>query len=61
MIYVKKEHKDELKLSDFPNFHASGSIAGMKKNYYGENALLIRCGNFVYNVDKETYDKALTL
>ena len=37
-------------ISDYPNFHKSGSIAGMKKQYYGENALLVKCGNYIYNV-----------
>lgn len=34
----------------FPNFHRSGSIAGMRKLYYGANALLVRCGQWIYNV-----------
>ena len=42
----------------FPSFHRTGSIRGMKKLYYGQNAMLVRCGSYVYNVDKATYDKA---
>ncbi len=38
------------KLSQFPNFHKSGSIRGMKKLYYGENALLVKSGSYIYNV-----------
>lgn len=34
----------------YPNFHRSGSIIGMKRLYYGEHALLVRCGNYIYNV-----------
>ena len=41
---------DKFNLSAFPNFHKSGSISGMKKLYYGKNALLVRCGSFIYNV-----------
>lgn len=37
-------------LSCFPNFHKSGSIKGMKKLYYGKDALLVRCGEYIYNV-----------
>lgn len=48
--YIYKSEKESLRLSSFPNFHASGSIAGMKKKYYGENALLVRCGQWIYNV-----------
>lgn len=38
------------KLSQFPNFHKSGSIRGMKKLYYGENVLLVKSGSYIYNV-----------
>lgn len=40
-------------LSDFPNFHKSGSVAGMKKQYYGKDALLVQCGSYIYNVTDE--------
>lgn len=39
-------------LSNFPNFSASGSIKGMKKIYYGEDALLVRSGSYIYNVTR---------
>lgn len=44
---------NQLDLSMFPNFSASGSIKGMKKLYYGKDALLIRKGAFIYNVTSE--------
>ena len=34
-----------LNIGQFPNFHRSGSIRGMKKLYYGEDCLLVRCGH----------------
>lgn len=37
-------------LSEYPNFHKSGSITGMKKLYYGKDALLVRKGDYIYNV-----------
>ena len=37
----------------FPNFHASGSIKGMKNMFYGKNALLVRCGGYIYNVTEK--------
>lgn len=40
-------------ISRFPNFHKSGSISGMKRLYYGKNALLVRCGSWIYNVSSE--------
>jgi hypothetical protein len=47
-------------LGDFPNFSRTGSIRGMKKLYYGEDALLVRCGNYIYNVSSkpEIYEAA---
>jgi len=40
-------------LARFPNFSRTGSIRGMKKLYYGKDALLIRCGSYIYNVSSE--------
>lgn len=40
-------------ISRFPNFHKSGSISGMKRMFYGKEALLVRCGSFIYNVTSE--------
>ena len=51
---------DKFNLSDYPNLHKSGSITGMKKLYYGKDALLIRCGSYIYNVSgsPEIYEQA---
>jgi hypothetical protein len=54
---TKEQLKEKgINLSAFPNFHANGSIIGMKKMYYGKDALLIRSGNYIYKVTKEVYD-----
>lgn len=53
---VKRMTTDEGKrvnISRFPNFSASGSVRGMKKLYYGRDALLVRVGKFIYNVTSE--------
>lgn len=47
------EDHDKLGLSEFPNFHKTGSISGMKKMYYGKNALLVKCGSYIYNVSSK--------
>lgn len=47
------EEGKRLNISRFPNFHKTGSVAGMKRLYYGMDALLVRCGNFIYNVSSE--------
>ena len=48
-----KADGERLNIDRFPCFHVSGSIAGMKKMFYGKNALLVRCGSWIYNVSKE--------
>ena len=40
-------------LSRFPNFHRTGNVAGMKKLYYGDKCLLVKCGDYIYNVSSE--------
>lgn len=40
-------------LSRFPSFSSTGSIRGMKKLYYGKDALLIKQGPYIYNVSSE--------
>lgn len=55
-MYVKDGER--VNISQYPNFHKSGSIAGMKKLYYGDDALLVRCGEWIYNVPQEIYDRA---
>mgnify|MGYP001317797298 CR=1 FL=1 len=37
-------------LVDFPNFSTTGSITGMRNQYYGLDSLLIRCGSYIYYV-----------
>jgi hypothetical protein len=50
-IHVADKQKADL--SNFPNFHKSGSIEGMKRMYYGRNALLVRSGSYIYNVSSQ--------
>lgn len=42
--------KSRYQLEKFSNFSVTGSITGMKKLYYGEDALLVRCGSYIYHV-----------
>lgn len=42
--------KSGVDLSSFPNCHYTGSVYGMKKLYYGRDALLVRSGSYIYNV-----------
>ena len=51
---------DPERLSSCPNIHRSGSVKGMKDQYWGKEAKCVRCGNYIYNVDSdpEIYDIA---
>ena len=48
--YLKVSDGKALHIEQYPNFSATGSIQGMKEKYYGKDALLVRCGSWIYNV-----------
>jgi hypothetical protein len=50
----------EIGLGEFPSFSKTGSITGMKRDYYGKDALLVRCGYYIYNVtsNPDIYNQA---
>lgn len=50
---MNKEQGLRCDISRYPNFHHTGSIKGMKQMYYGNQALLVRCGAYIYNVSSE--------
>ena len=53
--YLYKSDGEKFNIDNFPNFHKSGSATGMKKLYYGKNALLVKCGSYIYNVTDKPY------
>lgn len=56
--YLPVEKGKEINISQYPNFSATGSVAGMKNKYYGKDALLVRSGSWIYHVPDEVYDMA---
>lgn len=50
--YLSIDHPMARHLDGFPNFSVTGSIRGMKKLYYGVDALLVRSGSYIYNVSR---------
>ena len=56
--YIGVSDGKRLHIETYPNFHKSGSIKGMKEKYYGKDALLVRCGSYIYKVDFKIYLKA---
>lgn len=57
---LKTKDGERLGIGEYPNFSKNGSIRGMKEQYYGKDALLVRCGGYIYNVtsNPEIYDMA---
>lgn len=53
MKRLNVEDGQRLNISSLPNFHKSGNVRGMKKLFYGANALLLKCGDFIYNCTVE--------
>jgi len=51
--YLSKQDGQRLGLDDFPSFSATGSVSGMKKQYYGKGALLVKCGPYIYHVSSQ--------
>lgn len=46
-LYVREYDKHNL--SEYPSFSVTGNISVMRK-IYGDSALLVRCGQYIYNV-----------
>ncbi len=42
-------------LIGYPNIDVTGSIKGMKKLYWGLDALVVRSGSYYYKVPTEVY------
>lgn len=49
---------ESINIDNYPNFSASGSIKGMKDKYYGKDALLVKCGSYIYKVPEWIYEMA---
>ena len=60
-VRIKKHWGHHLKLGSFPNAGPNPNITGMKKHYWGQNALIVKCGVYIYKVDAQTYEQALNL
>lgn len=54
--YLSVTRGQKVHIEQYPNFHKSGSIKGMKEKYYGKNSMLVRCGDYIYNVPQRIYD-----
>lgn len=55
--YVPSTEHNHNILSKFPNAGPHPNIAGMRNLYWGKDALLIKCGSYVYKVDYKTFNR----
>lgn len=53
--YVSTRHYYRLRLYNFPSAGPGANVAGVRKQYWGNEALIIKCGSYIYKVDAETF------
>ena len=56
--YMTKDEAIRYNLDQYPSFGPNGNVAGMKAKVYGKDALLVRCGAYVYHVPASIYNQA---
>jgi len=56
--YLSVKKGKEIGIDQYPNFSSTGSIKGMKKLFYGKDALLVKCGSWIYHVPERIYNLA---
>jgi hypothetical protein len=47
-----------LGIQNHPNISITGSVRGMRNLYWGDAALIVRCGSYYYNVPRSLYEQA---
>lgn len=55
--YVPATPHNQRILEQYPNAGPRPNIKGMRKLYWGDDALLIRCGAYVYKVPYEVFTR----
>ena len=50
---IPRNLAEKFNLDSFPNFLYGGNILAMKREVYGKDALLVRCGKYIYNVTSQ--------
>lgn len=55
---VNKQFYEKYELETYPNAGPNPSVKGMREQYYGNGAYLLRYNNFIYKVPKEIYEEA---
>jgi hypothetical protein len=61
MIYVNKHIARQIGLGNYPCAGRNPSVKGMRKQFWGRHAKLIKHRGFVYNVSPQAYANAVKL
>lgn len=56
-ITISVKQGEKINIDQYPNFHKTGSVKGMKEKYYGKDACLIKCGSYIYKVPQDIYNQ----
>lgn len=58
-VYIPVSKAKHLHLERFPSTGAYGSISGIRKLYWGNNAYVVKSGAYAYCVDEVTFRTAV--
>lgn len=58
-LYLSTKHYSRFNLGQYPSTGYKGNVTGMRKQYWGEEAKIVQCGNFYYHVPEEVFTKIL--
>lgn len=56
--YVSTKKYNTLRLYNFPSAGPCPSVAGMRAKYWGKDAFILKCGQYAYKVDQNTFYRA---
>ena len=51
MRYIKVRKGEAMGIDSCPNIDVTGSVKGMKKLFWGERALVVKCGSYYFKVN----------
>lgn len=56
--YTSVKNYNRLRLYNFPSSGPNANITGMRNLYWGKDAYILKCGSYIYKVDRNTFYRA---
>lgn len=56
-LTIKDAKQLGIYVTNYPNFSATGSVIGMRKLYYGNDAYLVQYRGYIYKVPGSIYER----